>query len=260
LSLWNAEQYESRHSYVWQFGGSLLELLAPRPGERVLDIGCGTGQLTAEIARSGARVVGLDSSPEMLGQARQNYPQLKFVLANATSFQFEEPFDAIFSNAALHWVKNAEASVKSMAGALRPGGRFVAEFGGKGNIVCILAALNVVFGAEAEERCPWWFPGIGEYASLLERHGLEVRQASLFDRPTPIEGEHGMEDWIEMFCGSYFRGLDAHRAKEKVRELAALLRPKLYREGVWRLDYRRLRVVAVAAQAPTSDSLTVAVR
>jgi trans-aconitate methyltransferase len=245
LSSWNAEQYEGRHSYVWQFGGSLLELLQPRPGERILDLGCGTGQLTAEIASSGAQVVGLDSSPEMLGQARQNYPRLKFVLADATSFHFEEPFDTVFSNAALHWVKDAEASVKCIAAALRPGGRFVAEFGGKGNITEILAALRAVFGDAAEERCPWWFPGIGEYASLLARHGLEVRQASLFDRPTPIEGEHGMEDWIEMFCGSYLRDLSADRAKEKVREVAEYLRPKLYREGIWMLDYRRLRVVAV---------------
>jgi trans-aconitate methyltransferase len=247
LSSWNAEQYEGGHSYVWQFGGSLLELLAASPGERILDLGCGTGHLTAEMATAGAQVVGLDSSTEMLGQARQNYPHLKFVLADATSFRFEEPFDAVFSNAALHWVKNAEAAVECIAAALRPGGRFVAEFGGKGNIRCILTALDAVFGAAAEQCCPWWFPGAGEYASLLERHGLEVRQASLFDRPTPIEGERGMEDWIEMFCGSYFRDLDANRAKEKTHELAALLRPKLYRQGVWTLDYRRLRVVAIAA-------------
>ncbi len=253
MSSWNAEQYEGRHSYVWQFGGSLLELLQPRPGERILDLGCGTGQLTAEIAASGAQVVGLDSSPEMLGQARQNYPQLKFVLADATSFRFEEPYDAVFSNAALHWVKNAEAAVASIAAARRPGGRFVAEFGGKGNIATILAALDAVFGAAAEGRCPWWFPGIGEYASLLERHELEVRQASLFGRPTPIEGEHGMEDWIEMFCGSYLRDLSVSRAQEKVREVAAHLRPKLYREGVWTLDYRRLRVVAVAPERETRN-------
>ena len=223
-----------------------MELLHPRDGERILDLGCGTGQLTAEIAVSGVQVVGLDSSPEMLGQARQNYPNLKFVLADATSFRFDEPFDAVFSNAALHWVKNAEAAVQSIAAALRPGGRFIAEFGGKGNIRSILAALDVVFGAAAEERCPWWFPGIGEYASLLEQHGLEVRQASLFDRPTPVEGERGMEDWIEMFCGSYLRDLDANGAKQKVREVASHLRPTLYRDGVWMLDYRRLRVVAVA--------------
>ena len=253
MSPWNAEQYEGGHSYVWQFGGSLLELVQPRSGERILDLGCGTGQLTAEIAATGAQVVGLDSSPEMLGQARQNYPDLKFVLADATSFHFDELFDAVFSNAALHWVKNVEAAVQCIAAALRPRGRFVAEFGGQGNIAIILEALNTVFGAAAEERCPWWFPSVGQYASVLERHGLEVRQASLFDRPTPIEGERGMEDWLEMFCGNYLRGLDAKGAKERVREVAAHLRPKLYREGVWTLDYRRLRIVAVASQRETRN-------
>jgi trans-aconitate methyltransferase len=247
LSGWNASQYEGGHSYVWQFGGSLLELLAPREGERILDLGCGTGHLTAEIAARGARVVGLDSSPEMLGQARQNYPKLKFVLADATSFHFEELFDAVFSNAALHWVKDADASVKCIAAALRPGGRFVAEFGGKGNITVILAALRTVFGDAAEERCPWTFRGIAEYAALLEKHGLEVQQASLFDRPTPVEGERGLEDWLDMFCGNYFRHLTAGEAKEKVHEVVEHLRPKLYDESVWTLDYRRLRVVAVLA-------------
>jgi trans-aconitate methyltransferase len=245
LSSWNPEQYEGRHSYVWQMGGKLIELLQPREGERILDIGCGTGQLTAEIAASGAHVVGLDSSPEMLGQARQNYPHLKFALADATDFRFEEPFDAVFSNAALHWVKDAEASVKCITAALRPGGRFVAEFGGKGNIPEILAALRAVFGAAAVELCPWRFRGIGEYATLLERHGLEVQQASLFDRPTPVEGEHGMEDWFAMFCGIYFKQLNAKETGRKLHELVEYLRPKLYHEGVWTLDYRRLRVVAV---------------
>jgi trans-aconitate methyltransferase len=253
LSSWNAEQYEGRHSYVWQFGGTLLELLGPHPGERILDVGCGTGQLTAEIAATGALVVGLDSSPEMLGQARQNYPHLKFVLADATDFRFEEPFDAVFSNAALHWVKDAESSVKCIAAALRPGGRFVAEFGGKGNITEILTALHAVFGAAAEELCPWRFRGIAEYATILERHGLEVRQASLFDRPTPIEGERGLEDWIEMFCGRYFRHLSANEAKRNVHELVEYLRPKLYLDGVWTLDYRRLRVVAECPQRETRN-------
>lgn len=238
---WNAERYEGRHSYVWQFGESLLELLAPQPGERILDLGCGTGQLTAEIAARGANVVGLDSSTEMLGQARQNYPKLKFMLADATRFRLDEPVDAVFSNAVLHWVKNGEAAVQSIAGALCAGGRFVAEFGGKDNIASILGALGEVFGATAEERCPWWYPSIGEYAAMLERHGLEVQEARLFDRPTPVEG---MEDWIEMFCGSYFRGLSPAEAKEKMQELVELLRPKLYRDGAWTLDYRRLRVVA----------------
>jgi len=246
-SAWDVERYEGGHSYVWQFGASLVEVLAPLAGERILDAGCGTGHLTAEIAKSGADVVGVDNSPEMLGQARQNYPALQFVLGDLTNLNFSERFDAVFSNAALHWVKDPEAAVASFARALRPGGRFVAEFGGKGNISTIVEALRAVLGKEADERSPWMFLSISEYATLLERYGLEVRQANLFDRPTPVEGEHGMEDWLQMFGGSFFRDMSPTLAKEKISEIAGRLRPTCYRDGVWTLDYRRLRVVAVAA-------------
>ena len=122
----------------------MLPLLAPVPGERILDLGCGPGQLTAKIAESGAHVVGIDSSPEMIGQARQNYPQFEFKLADATSFAFDEPFDAVFSNAVLHWVQDAEAVVRNIASVLRPGGRFVAEFGGKRNVHALLGAAQIV--------------------------------------------------------------------------------------------------------------------
>ena len=245
-SAWDVERYEGNHSYVWQFGASLIEVLAPRAGERILDAGCGTGHLTAEIAKSGADVVGVDSSPEMLGQARQNYPALHFALADLTNLDFAKRFDTVFSNAVLHWVKDAESAARSFARSLRPGGRFVAEFGGKGNIVTVMEALRAVLGRDADERCPWRFPSISEYATLLERHGLEVRQASLFDRPTPVEGEHGIEDWLQMFGASFFRDMPDAVARTKMAEVANYLRPNSYRDGVWTLDYRRLRIVAVA--------------
>jgi len=241
---WDPQRYQRSHSFVWQFGESLLELLEPRAGERILDIGCGTGQLTAEIARSGARVVGLDNSAEMLEQARKNFPELAFEQADATTFRFTEPFDAVFSNAALHWVKDQAAAVASIARALRPGGRLVAEFGGKGCIASVVAAMRAVLGPRADQLCPWTFPSVGEFAPLLERHGLEVGQALLFDRPTKLEGESAMEEWLRMFCGAYFRGLSAEETRETMARLAANLRPDLYRDGVWTLDYRRLRVVA----------------
>ena len=120
---------------MWRHGEDLIGLLAPQPGERILDLGCGTGQLTAEIAKSRAQVVGIDSSPEMVQQARSNYPLLRFELADATQFRTAEPFDAVFSNAALHWIKDAGGAASTIAQALKPGGRFVAEFGGKGNVV-----------------------------------------------------------------------------------------------------------------------------
>jgi trans-aconitate 2-methyltransferase len=243
-AFWDADQYVAKHSFVWRLGAAVVELLYPQPGERILDLGCGTGQLTAAIAQQGAQVLGLDNSVSMIGQARQNYPDLAFVLGDATTVRFKEPFDAVFSNAALHWVKDAGSAVESIARALKRGGRFVAEFGGRGNTRAILGALRAVLGAEADARCPWYYPSIGEYASLLERHKLEVRHAELFDRPTPLEGETGMENWLGMFCGSYFTGRPAEDAA-KMREVVGLLRLELYRDGVWTVDYRRLRIVAI---------------
>lgn len=241
---WDAEQYEGKHSFVWRLGAGVIELLAPRPGERILDLGCGTGQLTAEIAKQGAQVVGLDNSTNMIGQARQNYPGIAFVLADAAGFRLEEPFDAVFSNAALHWVRNADAAAESIALALKPGGRFVAEFGGYGNTRSILHALRTALGPKADARCPWYYPSIAEYSSLLERHGLEVRQAELFDRLTPLEGENGMEEWLRMFCGAYFQDLPAAEASAMRREVVELLRPERYLDGIWTVDYRRLRIAA----------------
>jgi trans-aconitate methyltransferase len=241
---WDAARYQDKHSFVWRFGASLLEVLAPQPGERILDVGCGTGQLTSEIARSGAHVVGLDYSEDMLAEARKNFPDLTFVLGDASAFSFREPFDAVFSNAVLHWVKNANGAVESIARALRPGGRFVAEFGGQGNIAIVQAVLRTVLGPGADQQSPWYYPSIGEYAPILEKHGLEVRNASLFDRPTPLEGENGMESWLWMFTQTYLRSFTPERAAEIVRQLVDSLRPSLYRGGVWTVDYRRLRVVA----------------
>ena len=242
---WDAARYQDKHSFVWRFGANLLELLDPQRGERILDVGCGTGQLTAEIARHGAQVVGLDSSAEMLADARKNFPELQFVLADASQFDFPESFDAVFSNAVLHWVKNADGAAASISRALRPGGRFVAEFGGKGNIATVQAALRAVLGPSADEQSPWYYPSVGEYSAVLERHGLEVRNASLFDRPTPLEGEDGLDHWLRMFGQTYLRRFPPDRANDIVHQLVEDLRPALYRDRVWTVDYRRLRVVAV---------------
>jgi trans-aconitate methyltransferase len=243
---WDANLYERSHSFVWKHGAALLDLLAPQPGERILDLGCGTGHLTAQIAAAGASVVGIDSSPTMIEQARREYPLLHFEVADARSFAFAEPFDAVFSNAALHWVKPPEPVIACVRRALKPGGRFVAEFGGKGNVRAIAAALAEAaraLGVTGPEDW-WYFPSIGEYASLLERDGLEVGQAALFDRPTALEGEQGMRRWVEMFGSAWLNAVPAARRDDFLRAVEERLRPALCRDGTWHADYRRLRVVA----------------
>ncbi|HUS07998.1 MAG TPA: methyltransferase domain-containing protein [Bryobacteraceae bacterium] len=240
---WNPALYENQHSFVWKYGADLLPLLDPKSSERILDIGCGTGQLTAAIAESGADVLGIDSSVEMIGQARQNYPDLKFRLADARELTFLGEFDAVFSNAALHWILDAGQVVQTISNALIPGGRFVAEFGGKGNIARILTALRQ---AGLGFQDPWYFPSIGEYTSLLESHGFEVRFASHFDRLTPLEGGgRGLRHWIEMFASNLLNGVPAQEREQMFQAVEETTKSGLYFADKWHADYRRIRISAI---------------
>ena len=250
-SSWDTELYEGQHAFVWKFGEDLLGLLDPQAGERILDLGCGTGQLTQKIAEQGAQVIGLDASPEMIGQARQNYPALHFMLEDAAAMKFDGEFDGIFSNAALHWMLNASAVAAGMFRALRRGGRLVAELGGKGNIRRIETALETVlvrYWGDGLPARPLLFPSIGEYSGVLENAGLEVRSAVLFDRLTPLEGEDGMKQWLRQFAFYYFDKLPREQALQAQEEVIEELRPALFKEGRWYADYRRLRITAVKPQ------------
>lgn len=247
---WNSGLYEGNHAFVWEYGASLLKLLDPQAGERILDLGCGTGQLTQKIAESGVVVQGIDSSLSMIAKARSNYPQLDFAVADARNFQVEQLFDAVFSNAVLHWIKEADAAIDCIEKALKPGGRFVAEFGGKGNVGAIVGAILSVLseiGCQSPASLnPWYFPSVGEYAGLLEKQGFEVGYAVLFDRQTLLEGgDAGMLNWIEMFAGCFFSGLSEEVRSHAIQQVERRLRSTLYRDGTWMADYRRIRVVAV---------------
>jgi len=243
---WNAHLYDSAAHFVTDYGAAIVDLLAPQPGERILDVGCGTGHLTKQLKDAGAEVVGLDASPNMIETAKQTYPDLEFVLADASDFHFDQPFDAIFSNAALHWVQNAEGAVRSMSEALKPGGRFVIEMGGHGNVSVLIGGLFEAlkkFDCESPSH-KWYFPSIGEYASLLEKHGIEPTSVWLFDRPSKLEGDQGFEDWFTIFGSNVVADVTEDCFKEAVLAAKEILRPKLYKEGAWYADYRRLRIVA----------------
>ncbi len=247
---WDARLYDTQHSFVWEHGTELVELLAPTPGERILDLGCGTGHLTAKIAESGATVLGVDSAPSMVEQARQNYPALRFELADARDLPYHEEFDAVVSNAVLHWVRPPEKAIEGVWRALKPGTRFVAEFGGKGNIALVLDAIRSALDQVQPSTPPtgqpdFYFPDPDEYASLLENHGFSAIQATLFDRPTPLDGgPEGMRLWLDMFAGGFFDGFDTDQRREAIELVERKLRPRLYGDGQWTVDYVRLRVVA----------------
>jgi len=245
---WNPNLYDEKHSFVWKMAAGLLDLLEAKSGERILDIGCGTGHLAAQIAATGANVTGIDRSPEMIRQARSEHPAITFEVMDARELHFAQPFDAVFSNATLHWITDPELALASIAFVLKPGGRFVAEFGGQGNIEGLMAALRRAWqnlGQPQPFPSPWYYPNIAEYSSSLARHGLEVTYALLFNRPTTLEdGENGLRTWLAMFGGAIAERLPAGLADQLISETIREARPTLFRDGHWTLDYRRLRLLA----------------
>jgi trans-aconitate methyltransferase len=249
-SEWNAELYDEKHSFVWKMAAALLDLLDAKSGERILDLGCGTGHLTEQIAASGATVVGVDKSSEMIEQARLKHPAISFEVMDARELALAEPFDAVFSNATLHWISEPEKVIGGVANILKPGGRFVAEFGGKGNVAEVLAATRRAWhklNLPAWQN-PWYYPSIAEYSVLLEKHGLEVTYATLFERPTALEdGARGMHNWLEMFGGVFLDTLSAEQREAALAAIEREARPTLFHDDHWVMDYRRLRVVAQKA-------------
>lgn len=248
-NVWDADEYDGDHSFVYEYGADLLGLLEPAPEERILDLGCGTGHLTAQVAESGAHVVGVDRSASMLETASGSHPEHPFVVADARALPLASGFDAAFSNAALHWIDatDQDAVLAGVHDSLAPEGRFVGELGGLGNVGAIVDAVGAELGRRGYETgTPWYFPSIGEYATRLERAGFEVRHARLFDRPTPLEdGEDGLRNWLEMFGDGLFAAVPADEREGVYRAVEDRLRPTLYGDGRWIADYRRLRFLAV---------------
>jgi trans-aconitate methyltransferase len=250
---WDPDRYQRQFGFVSALAGDLLELLDPRPGETVLDLGCGTGELAEAIAATGARVWALDGDPAMVAAARRRLGGDRVLLADAHAFRLPEPVDAVFSNAALHWMPRPAEVITCVRAALRPGGRFLAELGGAGNIAAILEAFAAAL-AEAglpAPPCPWFFPTPGRYASLLEAGGFRVTRMEHFARPTPLEGgEEALADWMAMFGRSLTAAVPADRLPAVLERMTALAAPRLRRGGQWLADYWRLRFVAVAEDSP----------
>jgi trans-aconitate 2-methyltransferase len=247
---WNAGLYEGKHAFVYKYGEDVVRHLSPRPGERILDLGCGTGYLTNLIAQSGARVFGIDNSPAMIERARAAYPDLDFRVQSATDIRFDAPFDAVFSNATLHWILEKEKVIDQVYGVLRSGGRFVLEMGGKGNVEEILAAMREALTRRHFDKLAatqvWYFPSLGEYASLLENSGFQVRYATHFDRPTRLQDtDNGIKDWVRMFCNAFFQEVPESEIGQILDDIQEKARPTRYINQSWYADYRRLRIEAI---------------
>lgn len=246
---WDSGLYDHKHDFVSKYGEDLIEILNPKPGEEILDLGCGTGDLADKISGKGAHVTGIDSSKEMIEAARQKFPSIDFEIQSAASFSFNKKFDAVFSNAALHWISEKEKVVKQVYECLKPGGRFVAELGGKGNVGKIIDALKGVLARHGfikqSQIQTWYFPSLSEYASLLEANGFRVIFASHFDRETELKDSHGIINWLRMFGRSYLENIPDNEVSQILKEVEQQLKSSNFRNGKWFADYKRLRIVAL---------------
>jgi SAM-dependent methyltransferase len=244
---WSASDYARNGRFVQEMAGAVFAMLEPRPGERILDLGCGDGTLTAEIKASGADVLGVDLSDELLAVARMKGLRVRKLDGHALDFSSE--FDAVFSNAALHWMRKPALVIAGVARALKPHGRFVGEFGGHGNVAAIATAMRAVGQARNGDPAlvaPWFFPTVDEYRELLVEGGFTVHEIALVPRPTPLKT--GMEGWLGTFGRSFFDQFSEPERSDVLGEVIELLRPSLCDEkGVWTADHVRLRFFAERA-------------
>ena len=241
---WDPERYARNARFVSELGSSLIDVLAPQPGERILDLGCGDGALSEQIVARGAAVIGVDAAADMVAAARARGIDARVM--DGQELRFEAEFDAVFSNAALHWMRRADAAIAGVRRALKPRGRFVAEFGGHGNVSTVTGALIAALdrrGVDGRRLVPWYFPTAEEYGDKLEAHEFRVASIALIPRPTPLPG--GLSDWLDTFAESFLKAVPAAERPSLKHDVAAAL-SKSCRDaaGRWTLDYVRLRLVA----------------
>ena len=244
---WQAARYAANARFVSDLGQPVLELLAPQPGERILDLGCGDGALTEKIAAAGAQVIGVDGSADMVRAAQQRGLDARAMDAYHLTFAAE--FDAVFSNAALHWMSaDPEAVIRGVHGALKPGGRFVGEFGGHGNVAAITVALFATLEkhgiTDGSLLSPWYFPTAEEYSTSLKQAAFDVPYIELIPRPTPLPT--GMRAWLETFATPFAKAVPQGRRGPFLNEVTERLKPVLCdQQGRWTADYVRLRFAAI---------------
>lgn len=249
--IWNAKHYDQQAAFVSRFGQNVIELLQPKPKENILDIGCGTGDLMQDIARAGTYVTGIDSSSEMISRAKSKYPDQSFYIADAEDLSAfsSDHYDAVFSNAAFHWMKRPERVLASTYRVLKNGGRLTVEFGGQGNVAAIIRGISTVmaehFQIDIHPRIPWYFPSIGEYTNLLEQQGFYVSYAHHFPRPTFLgKGDQGLNHWLDQFAGNFFPEFTERERQQLYTAINHELASELKTSDGWYADYQRIRIVA----------------
>ncbi|WP_188152144.1 class I SAM-dependent methyltransferase [Teredinibacter waterburyi] len=242
---WSSVQYEKNARFVSDLGMPVVTLLAPKAGERILDLGCGDGVLTKKIQDMGCDLVGVDASAEFIESALAlgiNANQ-----SSAYDIKYEGEFDAVFSNAALHWMKDADLVCTNVYRSLKKGGRFVAECGGFGCVDTIRTALLQeleALGHDGTAFDPWYFPTVEQYSTHLESAGFKINSIALIPRPTPLPGD--VLGWLETFSKSFLAPISENSRTEFLERVRTKIMPKLFNsESGWTADYIRLRFEAL---------------
>ena len=247
--IWDADLYNNKHAFVAKYGEDVLGWLAPQKDEYILDVGCGTGTLTGKIAESDSIVTGIDASPEMIAKAKQACNNIEFLVKDATNFSFEKKFDAVFSNATFHWIKNQQQVLQNIYNSLKQGGRLVYEMGAKHNIESIHNAVKQVLLEEGFQDntniAVNYFSSAAEQATMLEKVSFTVSSLIQFDRPTELIGEDGMKNWIIQFGQAFFKNIPQERAEVIINKAVSILKETNYANGKWYADYKRLRIKAI---------------
>ena len=241
---WDSTSYQRDTGFVSTYGSDVLSWLEPKTGERILDLGCGDGVLTKEIAEAGAQVVGVDASESFIETAKAQ--GLDAHVVDAHDLPFDGEFDAVFSNAAMHWMLEPHKVIAGVRRSLKPGGRFVSEFGGFGNVAAIVTAMQAVgaeMGGDTSLASPWFFPTVDQYRAMLEDDGFQVEEITTFYRPTPLPT--GMRSWLKVMRTPFFDQFGT-RSEEALDKVEQALRPAMCdHQGQWIADYVRLRFRAV---------------
>jgi len=241
---WDPERYARNARFVSDLAGAVVEMLNPQPGERILDLGCGDGVLTAKLAAMGCHVVGIDGSAAQIEAARKL--GLDARVLDGEQLTFRQEFEAVFSNAAMHWMRDPEAVIAGAWRALKPNGRFVAEFGGHGCVAKIRKALVEALnrrGLDGEAAVPWYFPTVEKYSKLLLKGRFRIDKIALVPRPTPLPGD--VTGWLETFGENFTACLPPQGQAAYIAEVREALRPELAdADGKWTADYVRLRFAA----------------
>lgn len=239
---WDPSQYNKVADFVAKLGEPVIALLDPKAHHRILDLGCGDASLSLKLIPLCKHLIGVDASPEMVAAAKLK--GIEAYLQDAHQLSFENEFDSVFSNAALHWMIEPEKVLSGIYTALKPGGDFVAEFGGYGNAGAIVKALNEVLDHhKIAYTNPWFFPQADEYSQLLCEAGFTVQYIELYDRFTPLNGH--VNEWITTFAQAFLHQCTAAQLPEILNEVTALVADALFKDGIWHVDYVRLRLKAV---------------